>query len=218
MSGHEEHRLADRGRDLIASPPAAEYIRTHQERATDPFDTDHKPGGYVALCTAENKLVADLVLERLSMVADVPARALGYDNMVGAAGVRARVGAFMERTFIGRPVDPEHLILLAGAGAAPLTASSTHNFSEGQKCHLAIRPEKVQISAEKPEDADNAVQGKVLDIAYLGNLSTYNVEVPSGLIIKAQTANTRRIARRDFTWEDTVWLSWTATAGVLLAE
>ena len=101
---------------------------------------------------------------------------------------------------------------------APLTASSTHNFSEGQECHLAIRPEKVQISAERPEDADNAVQGKVLDIAYLGNLSTYNVEVPSGLIIKAQTANTRRIARRDFTWEDTVWLSWTATAGVLLAE
>lgn len=112
-----EHRLAARGWELIASPPAAEYIRTHEERATDPFDADHNPGGYVALCTAENKLVADLVLQRLGAVADVPARALGYDTMVGAAGVRTRVGAFMERTFIGRPVDPEHLALLAGAGA-----------------------------------------------------------------------------------------------------
>ena len=37
-------------------------------------------------------------------------------------------------------------------------------------------------------------------------------------MIKAQTANTRRISRRNFTWEDPVWLSWTATAGVLLAE
>jgi len=37
-------------------------------------------------------------------------------------------------------------------------------------------------------------------------------------VIKAQAANTRRIARRSYTWEDTVWLSWTATAGVLLAN
>lgn len=100
----------------------------------------------------------------------------------------------------------------------PLSATSERDFSEGQTCHLAIRPEKIAISAEKPSNADNAVQGKILDIAYLGNLSTYHVELPGGMIIKAQTANTRRISRRNFTWEDTVWLSWTATAGVLLAE
>lgn len=103
-------------------------------------------------------------------------------------------------------------------GQPPLVATSERAFSEGQHSHLAIRPEKVAISAEKPEGADNVVQGKVLDIAYLGNLSTYHVELPNGTIIKAQTANTRRISRRSFTWEDPVWLSWTATAGVLLAE
>ena len=37
-------------------------------------------------------------------------------------------------------------------------------------------------------------------------------------MVKAQTANTRRLSRRDFTWEDTVWLSWTDTAAVLLRE
>ncbi len=103
-------------------------------------------------------------------------------------------------------------------GQPPLAATSQQAFSDGQACHLAIRPEKVTISAEKPEGADNAVQGKVLDIAYLGNLSTYHVQLASGTIIKAQSANTRRISRRSFTWEDPVWLSWTATAGVLLAE
>lgn len=103
-------------------------------------------------------------------------------------------------------------------GHAPLNATSAQPFSEGQECHLAIRPEKVTITMEQPDDADNVVQGKVLDIAYLGNLSTYHVELPSGIVIKAQTANTRRISRRSFTWEDPVWLSWTATAGVLLAE
>ncbi|WP_299618779.1 ABC transporter ATP-binding protein [uncultured Tateyamaria sp.] len=102
-------------------------------------------------------------------------------------------------------------------GHSPLHAVSNRPFSDGQNCHLAIRPEKVSIHSGQPQ-ADNAVQGKVLDIAYLGNLSTYHVELASGEIIKAQVANTRRISRRDFTWEDPVWISWTETAGVLLDQ
>ncbi|MEQ6249628.1 ABC transporter ATP-binding protein [Sulfitobacter sp. HNIBRBA3233] len=100
----------------------------------------------------------------------------------------------------------------------PLLATSEKPFSEGQECHLAIRPEKIAISKEKPAEAENAVEGKVLDIAYLGNLSTYHVELPGGQILKAQTANTRRIARRDITWEDPVWIRWNKTAGVLLEK
>ena len=74
----------------------------------------------------------------------------------------------------------------------------------------------MSIHAEQPSDVANAVEGRIVDIAYLGNLSTYHVEIAGGHIIKAQSANTRRISRRSFTWEDTVWLSWTPTAGVLL--
>ncbi len=102
-------------------------------------------------------------------------------------------------------------------GAAPVVATSERPFSDGQTGHLAIRPEKIGIHAERP-DAPNTVQGKVLDIAYLGNLSTYYVELPNAQIIKAQTANTQRISRRAFTWEDPVWVSWSATAGVLLDQ
>jgi putrescine transport system ATP-binding protein len=101
-------------------------------------------------------------------------------------------------------------------GQPPITAETKTSFSAGQQAHLAIRPEKIRISTERPDDAANALQGKVLDIAYLGNLSTYHVQLPGGQLIKAQTANTRRIARRDITWEDPVWISWSATAGVLL--
>ena len=105
-----------------------------------------------------------------------------------------------------------------GEGQPPLVAASEHGFSKGQTCHLAIRPEKITISAERPTDAENILQGKVHDIAYLGNISTYHVELPDGQIIKAQMANTRRVSRRSFTWDDDVWISWTATAGVLLAK
>ncbi|MFK7867949.1 MAG: ABC transporter ATP-binding protein [Roseobacter sp.] len=103
-------------------------------------------------------------------------------------------------------------------GQKPLHAKSDKDFSAGQKCFLAIRPEKITIAAEEPQNKANAVRGKILDIAYLGNLSTYHVELAGGQIIKAQSANTRRVSRREFTWEDTVWISWSDTAGVLLAE
>lgn len=116
-----------------------------------------------------------------------------------------------------KPVGDDTYEVIQEARSTSVTAVSARPFSDGQDCHLAIRPEKVSIHKKKP-DADNALQGKVLDIAYLGNLSTYHVELPTGDIIKAQVANTRRISRRDFTWEDPVWVSWTKTAGVLLAE
>ena len=82
----------------------------------------------------------------------------------------------------------------------------------------AVRPEKIAISAEEPLDRANRVQGKILDIGYLGNLSTYHVELPEGPVIKCEVGNRSRIERRDFTWEDEVWLSWSDTAGLVLAK
>ena len=100
---------------------------------------------------------------------------------------------------------------------APIVGTPAHPVPNG-KVSFVIRPAKISISAEKPTDRNNVFPGKVIDIAYLGNLSTYHVALPGGQMIKAQAANTRRVSRRSFTWEDPVWVSWTATAGVLLSE
>ncbi|QFT94909.1 Spermidine/putrescine import ATP-binding protein PotA [Roseovarius sp. THAF9] len=102
-------------------------------------------------------------------------------------------------------------------GQPPLIALDAPDLEDGTEVKLALRPEKIGISKTKP-DAVNALKGKVIDIAYLGNLSTYHVELENGTMIKAQLANTRRISRRDITWEDEVWVSWTGTAGVVLTS
>jgi putrescine transport system ATP-binding protein len=100
----------------------------------------------------------------------------------------------------------------------PIHAQTSRALTDGQTTFVAIRPEKISISAEKPEGAQNAVKGKIIDIGYLGNISTYHVEIPGGLMVKAQATNTRRLSRRGFTWEDEVWLSWTLTAGSVLEQ
>lgn len=106
---------------------------------------------------------------------------------------------------------------LTWAEGASINGMTGDRVSQGDPAHFVIRPEKVSISKDQPS-APNKVQGKVLDIAYLGNMSTYHVELPNGHIIKSQTANNRRIARRDITWEDPVWLSWSDTAGIVLRD
>ena len=96
-----------------------------------------------------------------------------------------------------------------------IIVSNGDETKDGATLTFAIRPEKLNISKTKP-DTPNSLQGKVIDIAYLGNVSTYYVELIGGQMIKAQMANARRLARRDITWEDDVWVSFTDTAGVLL--
>jgi len=101
--------------------------------------------------------------------------------------------------------------------AAPLIASNGDPALDGQTVTLSLRPEKMSISKTRP-DAANVLHGKVVDIAYLGNISTYHVELVDGLKIKAQATNTRRVSQRDITWEDDVWISFRDTAGVVLVE
>ncbi len=103
-------------------------------------------------------------------------------------------------------------------GQAPILAEAPEGGIPKGRVSFAIRPEKVSVSAEKPEGMHNAFQGKVLDIAYLGNVSTYHVQMPDGSVIKAQMANRRRLARRDITWEDTVWIGFAETAGIVLKD
>jgi len=102
-----------------------------------------------------------------------------------------------------------------GEGHAPLVAANGDTALADKEVVLALRPEKMSISKEHPAAA-NALKGKVIDIGYLGNISTYHVELDNGTMVKAQIANTRRISRRQITWEDEVWLSFSATAAIVL--
>ncbi|OUD10343.1 ABC transporter ATP-binding protein [Marivivens niveibacter] len=103
-------------------------------------------------------------------------------------------------------------------GVDPIHAVTDKPITDGQRVSYAVRPEKISVDREPLADRANHVKGKVEDIGYLGNVSTYHVRLPSGQLVSALMTNSRRLARRDFTWEDEVWLSWTDTAGVVLTE
>ncbi|MFO7549574.1 MAG: aminotransferase class I/II-fold pyridoxal phosphate-dependent enzyme [Acidimicrobiia bacterium] len=108
--------LSRRGRRLIDDSRLAAYIAVNLARGDDRYEPTLNPDGYVALCTAENKLVWDLLGPKLLEAGNLPHRALGYDDMTGTPGFRRRVAGFIGRTVFGRPVDPDAVVVLAGAG------------------------------------------------------------------------------------------------------
>ena len=81
---------------------------------------------------------------------------------------------------------------------------------------FAIRPEKLEISKRKPSNDINVLQGVIEDIAYGGSFSTYHVRLNNGRILKAIRANRVRTEEHHLTWEDEVYLHWSAHSAVVL--
>lgn len=90
--------------------------------------------------------------------------------------------------------------------------------STGQQLWYAVRPEKMQLTRQRPEGRKNAFEVEVLEIAYMGNLSVYRVKLPGGKLLSATKANLSRHEEDQISWDETVWASWDDTAGVVLTR
>ena len=95
-----------------------------------------------------------------------------------------------------------------------------HELPEpGATAWLAIRPEKLRIAATAPDDAGaNTMRGEVWDIAYLGDMTIYNVRLPSGAIVRASVLNAARSVDEPIGYEDEVWLTHAPDAGTVLLQ
>jgi putrescine transport system ATP-binding protein len=102
---------------------------------------------------------------------------------------------------------------------AEVAARDVPGVTEGQGVTLALRPEKIVISRERPEAA-NVIEGVVKDLAYFGKDSLYRITLPSGALVQVHAVNTRRgdEAARVADWDDRVWLSFDPGAAIVLGD
>ena len=109
--------LSDRAQDLLAGQAVPEYLVRQGQSSANRYHPTDNPDGYIGLCVAENKLVAEAMADRLAQVPRAPASVLGYDAMTGSVRFREQLGRFLGRTFLGRVFDPSQIAVLAGAGS-----------------------------------------------------------------------------------------------------
>jgi putrescine transport system ATP-binding protein len=108
---------------------------------------------------------------------------------------------------------------IESATAGKVRAAAAPETKPGDTVWIALRPEKLRIGREPPAHADeNCVAGRIWDIGYLGDLSTYKVRLNNGFVMQAAAANMTRLIERPIGWDDNVWLSWAPDAGVVLTR
>jgi putrescine transport system ATP-binding protein len=90
--------------------------------------------------------------------------------------------------------------------------------SLGMQMAVAIRPEKMHIALEPPEQTFNMLKGIVHEIAYSGSYSTYVVQLADETKIKVTQANTTRFDDGHISWGNTVYCWWNDAAPVALTS
>ncbi|MDZ7843124.1 MAG: ABC transporter ATP-binding protein [Gammaproteobacteria bacterium] len=114
--------------------------------------------------------------------------------------------------------DTEHVTVRSDEAGVELHIDSFEKLSVGAAVAVAIRPEKIAISKDKPSQSENLCRGRVDEIAYQGSLSIYQVTLAGGKTVRVTTPNLTRTAERPIDWEEEVWLCWGRHAGVILSD
>lgn len=108
------------------------------------------------------------------------------------------------------------LILQSPGLRHAIKVDSDASVVDGVPIQVALRPEKIMLCEEIPEDGCNFAVGEVVHIAYLGDLSIYHVKLLSGQMLSAQLQNGHRFRKGMPTWGDEVRLCWEADSCVVL--
>ncbi|KZY68095.1 hypothetical protein A3742_15255 [Oleiphilus sp. HI0071] len=117
--------------------------------------------------------------------------------------------------------EPDHAELTCSQLEVPIRAAHGVVGNIGMDMAFALRPEKVSISRNKPDQSCNYARGVIKDIAYLGSHSIYHVDIGGGKIVLVSMANSDRWGGAEeprLTWEDDVYVSWAETSGVVLTS
>jgi putrescine transport system ATP-binding protein len=122
--------------------------------------------------------------------------------------------------FQGRVVEDEadYVRITSNESGCPLYIDHGVSTVAGAQVWVAIRPEKITVSKEKPASEDNCAHGTIDEIAYMGDLSVYHVLLDSKKRVRVTIPNLTRTGSGRFTWDEKVYLSWQGSSGVVLTS
>ena len=127
--------------------------------------------------------------------------------------------------FDGKLIDdePDHVRIQCAEIEQPVYVDHGISASPEASVSVALRPEKISLSRERPADLEGARPGEnraggiVTEVAYLGEVSRYLITLDSGRKVRVSQPNLYRHADR-IGWDERVWLSWEASAPVVLTQ
>ena len=114
--------------------------------------------------------------------------------------------------------EPDHVRIRSSEIGGDIYVGHGVDCAPDQVLWFAIRPEKIQLTRERPEGDANLAHGMVEDIGYLGDMSVYQVILDSGKRIRVTKTNVSRGDPDAIKWDEPVWCQWGDTSGSVLTS
>jgi putrescine transport system ATP-binding protein len=114
--------------------------------------------------------------------------------------------------------EPDHVFVESPELSVRLYVNHGITGPLGMPVTISVRPERIALMRKPPEGAYNWGRGTVSNIAYMGGYSLYHVKLDSGKTVVASVSSLALGEIDSPTWDDEVYVRWSASAGVVLTS
>lgn len=206
---------------LLDEPLAALDLKLRQKMLIE-LDLIHDEVGITFLYVTHDQAEAMSLSDRIAVMDSGRIEQIGAPAEIYESPRTSFVAAFIGDTnFLeGRVREcPDHeYCRLAIAGLPEILCFNDKHLQPGQAIYLSIRPEKIHISRDRPEEKPqrNIMPAAVEDVIYLGSNTKYWVRV-AGYRIQVLRQHARYFFDdKPLRWKDEAWIWWHADDGFML--
>jgi len=228
LSGGQKQRVAfarglvNRPRLLLLDEPlGALDAKLREEMQIELINLQQEVGvTFVFVTHAQNEALA--LSHRIAVMnqgnveqIDEPSKIYGFPRNRFVAGFIGKINMMDVQVL---EATSSHLKLIV-AGLGEVTVPGKEGVKAGDKGIMAIRPEQVQILHHSEEtEVKGHFPGKVHDYLYVGNVTTYIVELANGTRIEALLPNSAPGRAKFFEVGDSVVVTWRHDASTFLND
>jgi putrescine transport system ATP-binding protein len=112
--------------------------------------------------------------------------------------------------------EPDHVFVESKDLPSRLYVNHGITGPLGMPVTISVRPERIALTRKPPEGAYNWGRGTIANIAYMGGYTLYHVKLDSGKVVVANLSSLTIGELESPTWDDEVYVRWSAAAGVVL--
>ncbi|SDD42747.1 ABC transporter ATP-binding protein [Paraburkholderia lycopersici] len=228
LSGGQQQRVAlarslvKRPKLLLLDEPMSALDKQIRQRTQIELVNILDKVGVTCIMVTHDQEEAMTMANRLAVMSEGEIVQLGTPNEVYEFPNSRFSAEFIGSTnlFDGNVVEDEPDHVFVECAALPVRLYVNHGITGplGMPVTISVRPERIALTRKPPEGVFNWGRGVVKNIAYMGGYSLYHVKLDSG---KTVVANMSSLALSEIdspTWEDEVYVRWSASAGVVLTS